>query len=132
MSLGKNEFQNRIARIKENTKQPTVQAGPALPKEHMADLATLRCNTESESLKDILKGIWSVPTFRYALPVVLAVLSYAPVSALFPDSTDNLIVAEARHSGVTGQITQIFNTEKFAQFQYTLMASLGAVDAQPE
>ena len=101
MSDGQSEFEARLARIQAKPAAQRPQAtDPSLAPERMADLKTLRRNTGGINLSDLIGSVWDIPTFRYGLPILIAVMGYGAMSAFAPQGMHQAVIASAPKEGL--------------------------------
>lgn len=129
MSDGQSEFEARLARIQAKTAAQRPQAtDPSLAPERMADLKTLRRNTGGINLSDLIGSVWDIPTFRYGLPILIAVMGYGAMSAFAPQGMHQAMIASAPKEERATAITP-FNAGTIAlQRQADFMEGMKALE----
>jgi hypothetical protein len=84
MSDGQEAFRARLARIKTNAPKTATDARPTVHAERIAGPLALRRNTKPVGVGDLLRGVWDIQTFRYGLPMLIAVFGFAVLSSFKP------------------------------------------------
>lgn len=130
MSDGQSEFEARLARIqaKSAAKRP-MAAEPGLAPERMADLKTLRRNAGGVTLSDILGSIWDIPTFRYGLPILIAVVGYGAMSAFVPQGMHQAMIASVPEEERATAVTPFNAGSAALQRQAAFMETMKVIEA---
>ena len=113
MTDGMEGFQERVARIKAAAPEKLLAGEPTLAPEQMADLGTLPRNSAAPSFSDYANELFDTPAVRHGLPLVIAVLGFAAVSALVPTDTYQVMVRDETYLVQAGAVAP-FNTSDIA------------------
>ncbi|WP_299285868.1 hypothetical protein [uncultured Tateyamaria sp.] len=94
MSDEPNSFQDRIARIEARKQANPGTPAPDLTAPPMGDLTSLRCNASGLSIGDLTDGLFDIPTIRYGLPILIAVVGFGLLTQLAPAGFGKMIAVD--------------------------------------